>query len=107
MHEKLRIARKRLYVHTVITGGQALFDTLNGFSQLAEVMRLWFLYALLGGRSARRGLAFIFAALACFFYCFVHEAFVSQRRQNIVPIRYDPKPIKLGLPPSNWKSNRR
>lgn len=32
----LRESRKRLFVHTVITGGQALFDTLNGFSQLAE-----------------------------------------------------------------------
>ncbi len=36
VHELLRNARKRLYVHTVITGGQALFDTLNGFGQLAE-----------------------------------------------------------------------
>lgn len=36
VHETLRKANKRLYVHTVITGGQALFDTLNGFSQLAE-----------------------------------------------------------------------
>ena len=36
VHELLRNARRRLYVHTVITGGQALFDTLNGFSQLAE-----------------------------------------------------------------------
>ncbi len=36
VHEFLRRARRRLYVHTVITGGQALFDTLNGFSQLAE-----------------------------------------------------------------------
>jgi cellulose biosynthesis protein BcsQ len=36
VHELLRNANKRLYVHTVITGGQALFDTLNGFSQLAE-----------------------------------------------------------------------
>jgi cellulose biosynthesis protein BcsQ len=36
VHEMLRKANKRLYVHTVITGGQALFDTLNGFSQLAE-----------------------------------------------------------------------
>jgi hypothetical protein len=31
----LRDSRKRLFVHTVITGGQALSDTLNGFSQLA------------------------------------------------------------------------
>ena len=36
VHDMLRTAGKRLYVHTVITGGQALFDTLNGFSQLAE-----------------------------------------------------------------------
>jgi hypothetical protein len=36
VHELLRNAQKRLYVHTVITGGQALVDTLNGFSQLAE-----------------------------------------------------------------------
>jgi hypothetical protein len=32
----LRAAGKRLFVHTVITGGQALADTLNGFGQLAE-----------------------------------------------------------------------
>ena len=36
VHQMLRNARKRLFVHTVITGGQALFDTLNGFSQVAE-----------------------------------------------------------------------
>jgi hypothetical protein len=36
VHRQLRDARKRLFVHTVITGGQALLDTLNGFSQLAE-----------------------------------------------------------------------
>jgi hypothetical protein len=36
VHQLLRDAKRRLYVHTVITGGQALFDTLNGFSQLAE-----------------------------------------------------------------------
>ncbi|MEP6755970.1 MAG: conjugal transfer protein TraL, partial [Chthonomonadales bacterium] len=36
VQQMLRSARKRLYVHTVITGGQALYDTLNGFSQLAE-----------------------------------------------------------------------
>ena len=69
-------------------------------------MRLWFLYALLGGRSARRGLAIVFGVLAFFFYCFVHEAFDSPRHQNVVPVRYDPKPIKLGLPPSNEKANR-
>jgi hypothetical protein len=32
----LRGAGKRLFVHTVITGGQALADTLNGFGQLAN-----------------------------------------------------------------------
>ena len=36
VHELLRSAGKRLFVHTVITGGQALADTLNGFGQLAE-----------------------------------------------------------------------
>lgn len=35
VHGYLRDSRKRLFVHTVITGGQALFDTLNGFGQLA------------------------------------------------------------------------
>jgi hypothetical protein len=29
-------AGRRLYVHTVITGGQALIDTLNGFKSLAD-----------------------------------------------------------------------
>jgi hypothetical protein len=32
----LRQSRKRLYVHTVVTGGQALLDTLKGFRSLAE-----------------------------------------------------------------------
>lgn len=32
----LRQAGKRLYVHTVITGGQALLDTVNGFRSLAQ-----------------------------------------------------------------------
>jgi hypothetical protein len=36
VHQMLRNFRKRLFVHTVITGGQALLDTLNGFSQVAE-----------------------------------------------------------------------
>lgn len=36
VHDLLRDAGKKLYVHTVITGGQALADTLNGFGQLAE-----------------------------------------------------------------------
>lgn len=34
--EVLTQAGKRLYVHTVITGGQALLDTLLGFKSLAE-----------------------------------------------------------------------
>jgi hypothetical protein len=34
--EVLRDAQKRLYVHTVVTGGQALFDTLKGFKSLAD-----------------------------------------------------------------------
>jgi hypothetical protein len=34
--ELLRSAGKNLYVHTVITGGQALADTLKGFRSLAE-----------------------------------------------------------------------
>lgn len=32
----LRNAGKKLYVHTVITGGQALLDTMNGFRSLAQ-----------------------------------------------------------------------
>ena len=34
--EVLRNAGKKLYVHTVITGGQALLDTVNGFRSLAQ-----------------------------------------------------------------------
>src|SRR3954451_22027885 len=34
--EVLREAGKKLYVHTVITGGQALLDTVNGFRSLAQ-----------------------------------------------------------------------
>ena len=34
--EVLRHAGKRLYVHTVVTGGQALMDTLKGFKSLAD-----------------------------------------------------------------------
>jgi hypothetical protein len=33
--EYLRQRGRRVYVHTVITGGQALLDTLNGFNELA------------------------------------------------------------------------
>ena len=32
----LRDNGQRVYVHTVITGGQALLDTLNGFNELAQ-----------------------------------------------------------------------
>jgi hypothetical protein len=32
----LRQQGRRVYVHTVITGGQALLDTLNGFNELAQ-----------------------------------------------------------------------
>ena len=32
----LRNAGKKLYVHTVVTGGQALLDTINGFRSLAQ-----------------------------------------------------------------------
>lgn len=35
----LEDAGRKLYVHTVITGGQALLDTLEGFRQLAESTR--------------------------------------------------------------------
>ena len=34
--EYLRQNGRRVYVHTVITGGQALLDTLNGFHELAQ-----------------------------------------------------------------------
>lgn len=34
--EMLREAGKRLYVHTVITGGQALADTIKGFGEIAQ-----------------------------------------------------------------------
>jgi hypothetical protein len=34
--EYLRERGRRVYVHTVITGGQALLDTLNGFNELAQ-----------------------------------------------------------------------
>ena len=36
VHDLLQKAGKKLYVHTVITGGQALSDTLDGFGRLAE-----------------------------------------------------------------------
>ena len=35
----LRQNGRRVYVHTVITGGQALLDTLNGFHELAQTTR--------------------------------------------------------------------
>ncbi len=34
--DMLTASGRKLYVHTVITGGQALLDTLEGFRQLAE-----------------------------------------------------------------------
>jgi hypothetical protein len=34
--ELLKNAGKKLYVHTVVTGGQALLDTINGFRSLAQ-----------------------------------------------------------------------
>ena len=34
--EILKCAGKQLYVHVVITGGQALLDTINGFRSLAQ-----------------------------------------------------------------------
>jgi hypothetical protein len=34
--EYLRDRGRKVYVHTVITGGQALVDTLNGFNELAQ-----------------------------------------------------------------------
>jgi len=34
--EQLRERGKRVYIHSVITGGQSLGDTLSGFEQLAE-----------------------------------------------------------------------
>jgi hypothetical protein len=34
--EYLRQQGRKVYVHTVITGGQALLDTLNGFNELAQ-----------------------------------------------------------------------
>ena len=71
-------------------------------------MRFWVIYyAIFGSRATRRALGFVFIALAFFFYCFVHEAFDSPRRQSFAPVPYNPKPIKLGLPPSNWKPANR
>jgi hypothetical protein len=37
--DHLRENGRRVYVHTVITGGQALIDTLNGFHELAQTTR--------------------------------------------------------------------
>jgi CobQ/CobB/MinD/ParA nucleotide binding domain len=37
--EHLRENARKVYVHTVITGGQALIDTLNGFHELAQTTR--------------------------------------------------------------------
>jgi hypothetical protein len=71
-------------------------------------MRFWiFYYALFGPRATRRGLAFVSLALVFFFYCFVHEAFDSPRRITAGPVVFNPRPIKLGLPPSHWKPANR
>jgi hypothetical protein len=37
--DHLRENGRKVYVHTVITGGQALIDTLNGFHELAQTTR--------------------------------------------------------------------
>src|ERR1022692_3416605 len=37
--EYLREQGRKVYVHTIITGGQALLDTLNGFNELAQTTR--------------------------------------------------------------------
>jgi hypothetical protein len=34
--DSLRQQGRRVYVHTVITGGETLIDTLNGFNELAQ-----------------------------------------------------------------------
>jgi len=34
--EMLQDAGRRVYIHSVITGGQALYDTLSGFTELAQ-----------------------------------------------------------------------
>jgi hypothetical protein len=71
-------------------------------------MRFWvFYYALFGPPATRRALGFVFLGLLFFFFCFVHEAFVSPRGQIAAPLVYNPKPIKLGLPPSNWRAPNR
>jgi hypothetical protein len=73
-----------------------------------SAMRFWiFYYALFGSRATRRALGFVVLTLTFFFYCFVHEAFDSPRRRNFAPVPYNPQPIKLGLPPSNWKPANR
>ena len=62
-------------------------------------MRFWVLYyAMFGAQSTRRALGLVFLGLVFFFFCFVHEAFDSPRRQGAAPMVYNPKPIKLGLP---------
>jgi hypothetical protein len=66
-----------------------------------SAMRFWVIYYALFG--SRRAIGFVLLALSFFFYCFVHEAFDSPRHQTLAPAQYNPKPVKLGLPPSNWK----
>ena len=71
-------------------------------------MRFWVLYyAMFGARSTRRAVGFVVLGLVFFFYCFVHEALDSPRQRRAAPIVYNPKPIKLGLTPSNLKTSGR
>jgi hypothetical protein len=68
-------------------------------------MRFWVIYYALFG--SWKAIAFVLAVLTVFFYCFVHDAFDSPRHQNLIYVPYKPKPVKLGLPPSNWKPANR
>lgn len=61
--EYLREKGKRVFIHSVITGGQSLNDTLSGFEQLAETTReknlvVWlneYFWPGVAGRSAVQG----------------------------------------------------
>ena len=68
-------------------------------------MRFWVIYYALFG--SWKAIAFVLVILIVFFYSFVHEAFDSPRRQNLIHVPYNPKPVKLGLPPSNRKPANR
>jgi len=59
--EILKAAGKSLYVHTVVTGGQALGDTLDGFRQLAQTTEEQNIIVWINeffGRVERKGKAF-------------------------------------------------